>query len=121
MTAILGLDHVQVAIPPGGEDIARGFYGGVLGLREIPKPPVMAVRGGCWFQCGAQQLHIGAERDFRPALKAHPAFLVADLAGLRRRLEEQGCALEAGEPLDGVVRYSLLDPFGNRVELVERA
>lgn len=120
MTEILGLDHVQVAIPAGAEDEARAFYGALLGMTEIPKPAVMAGRGGCWFQCGAQQLHIGADVDFRAARKAHPALLVRGLTALRERLQAAGCALEPGEQLEGVDRWMVYDPFGNRVELVER-
>lgn len=120
MTEILGLDHVQVAIPAGAEDDARTFYGGLLGMTEIPKPPVLAVRGGCWFQCGMQQLHIGADKDFRAARKAHPALLVRGLTKLRARLQAAGCQLEPGEALEGVDRWMVYDPFGNRVELVER-
>ncbi|TFW28759.1 glyoxalase [Massilia arenosa] len=120
MTEILGLDHVQVAIPAGAEEEARAFYGGLLGMTEIPKPSVLAVRGGCWFQCGMQQLHIGADKDFHAARKAHPALLVRGLAALRARLQGAGCQLEPGEALEGVDRWMVYDPFGNRVELVER-
>lgn len=116
---ILGLDHIQVAIPPDGEDRARRFYGGVLGLAEIPKPPDLAVRGGLWFECGSQQLHLGVEMDFRPARKAHPALLVDGLVDLMGTLADAGCVVKPGESLPGVRRCFVDDPFGNRIELME--
>jgi catechol 2,3-dioxygenase-like lactoylglutathione lyase family enzyme len=82
MSEVLALDHVQLAMPPGGEDAARAFYDGLLGLPEVPKPAPLAVRGGCWFAHGGVRVHLGAEPGFRPAEKAHPAFTVADLDGL---------------------------------------
>ncbi|GAB4011811.1 VOC family protein [Nocardioides ultimimeridianus] len=114
---ILGLDHVQVAIPPGGEDAARAFYGALLTMEEIPKPPALAVRGGCWFASGTAVLHLGVEDPFQPARKAHPAFLVDDLDGLAARLEHAGhaCVRSNGE-IPGVRRFHTTDPFGNRVE-----
>ena len=120
-TSVLTLHHVQLAMPPGGEERARAFYGGVLGLEELPKPPHLAVRGGCWFRLGDRELHLGVEPDFRPARKAHPAFLVAGLAALRRRLEAAGVAVWEDEPLPGYVRCYAADPFGNRLELLEPA
>lgn len=110
---ITGLDHVQLAMPRGGEDRARGFYGGLLGLAEVVKPPALAVRGGCWFSFGAVQVHLGVEPDFRPARKAHPAFRVTDLDALCTRLTHAGVAITR-EP----GRAYLHDPFGNRIELV---
>ena len=118
---IIGLDHVQVAIPAGGEERARAFYGEALGLEELPKPDVLAVRGGLWFACGAQQLHLGVERDFRPARKAHPALLVEGLAELTRRLRDSGWDVRPGEDLPGLRRCFVDDPFGNRVELLEQS
>lgn len=114
---ILGYDHVQVAIPRGGEDTARAFYGGLLGMAEVPKPPALAVRGGCWFSAGAAMLHLGVEDGFAPARKAHPAFVVADLDRLRTSLEAAGyaCVQSDGE-IPGVRRFHIADPFGNRVE-----
>lgn len=70
---VAGIHHVQVAVPPGSERAARAFYGGVLGLEEIPKPPHLAARGGVWFRCGGLELHLGVEEPFRPAHKAHVA------------------------------------------------
>jgi catechol 2,3-dioxygenase-like lactoylglutathione lyase family enzyme len=114
---ITGYDHVQVAIPEGGEDAARRFYGGVLGMTEVAKPPVLAARGGCWFVAGAAVLHLGVERPFAPARKAHPAFLVDDLAGLRQRLEQAGCdCARTDGQIPGVRRFHTADPFGNRLE-----
>ena len=120
MTGLLALHHVQLAMPEGGEDAARAFYGGLLGLPEVPKPPHLAARGGVWFEReGALRLHLGVERPFAPALKAHPAFLVAGLARLRRRLVDAGSAVVEDEPLPGFARCYVADPFGNRVELLE--
>lgn len=120
--ALTGIDHVQIAGPPGCEAEARRFYGELLGLEEIPKPPALAARGGVWFRCGAQQLHVGIEADFRPARRAHPGLCVADegaLAALRRRLVEHG--VQVDEPpgeVPGVVRFFAFDPFGNRLEIL---
>lgn len=116
---ITGLDHVQIAMPRGGEDLARGFYVGVLGMREIPKPPHLAVSGGCWFESGGAHLHLGAETGFSPAKKAHPALLVDDLAALAERLEAAGSGFKPGKPLEGYVRGDTHDPFGNRIELMQ--
>ena len=116
---IYGLDHVQLAMPAGQEDLARAFYGGTLGLTEIPKPPQLAGRGGVWFSCGALQMHLGVEKDFRPARKAHPAFLVEQLDALCQRCREAGIDLVPDEPLEGRRRIFVHDPFGNRIELIE--
>lgn len=116
---ILDIDHVQLAMPAGREDEARRFYGDLLGLPELAKPTNLARRGGVWFQTGARQLHLGIEAEFRPARKAHPAFLVDDLDELRRRLTENGHSTEDGEPLAGHERFYVNDPFGNRLEFLE--
>ena len=116
---ILALDHVQVAMPRGQEQKAREFYGMVLGLAEIPKPPNLARRGGVWFAIGPGQLHLGVEEEFRPARKAHPALLVEDLPALARRCREAGYEPVGDEPLEGYDRFYLSDPFGNRIELLE--
>jgi catechol 2,3-dioxygenase-like lactoylglutathione lyase family enzyme len=113
---LVGLDHVQLAMPAGAEDEARAFYVGVLGLVEQPKPPQLAVRGGCWFEDGPVKLHLGVEDDFRPARKAHPAVLVADL---RAFVAERGLEVRWSDEIPGTVRCHLDDPFGNRIELVE--
>ena len=117
---VTGIDHVQVAAPEGAEDAARSFYGALLGLEELPKPPALAVRGGVWFRCGAQQIHVGIEREFRPARKAHPALLVSGLADLEAALVAGGYEVRPGEDLPGVRRAFVSDPFGNRVELIEQ-
>jgi len=89
-----GLHHAQLAIPLGGEDLARRYYGEILGMTELEKPPVLAARGGCWFRGGGLELHLGVERDFRPAAKAHPGILVENLDQLAKRLEDSGCDVE---------------------------
>lgn len=119
MTHIAGIDHVQLAMPVGGEDLARAFYSGVLGLAEIDKPAILAVRGGAWFQCGAAQLHLGADPDFSAARKAHPALLVRDFPAFARQLSAQGVALKPEDTIGGRQRATVSDPFGNRVELIE--
>ena len=117
---LTGLDHVQLAMPPGEEDRAVAFYAGLLGLGHVPKPPALAVRGGCWFERGDLKVHLGVEADFRPARKAHPAFRVQDLRTLIATLESGGIAVDtAGEPLEGFERVYVDDPFGNRLELME--
>jgi catechol 2,3-dioxygenase-like lactoylglutathione lyase family enzyme len=119
MTGVVALDHLQLAMPRGREAEARAFYGDILGLKELTKPPNLAVRGGVWYALGTQQLHLGVEADFRPARKAHPALLVQDLPGLRARLEQHGFKPYEDEPLKGYVRCYVADPFGNRLELME--
>jgi catechol 2,3-dioxygenase-like lactoylglutathione lyase family enzyme len=119
MTGVVALDHLQLAMPRGREAEARAFYAGILGLSEIMKPANLVGRGGVWFALGSQQLHLGVEGDFRPAKKAHPAFLVRDIRGLRARLEQQGYAPYEDEPLTGYERFYVADPFGNRLELME--
>ena len=118
---ISGIDHVQLAMPAGGESVARAFYSDVLGLPETPKPPHLAARGGCWFESGAVKVHHGVEADFRPALKAHPALIVRNLASMIAALKESGAEVIADEPLDGRDRVYVHDPFGNRLELLEPA
>lgn len=117
---ILGLDHIQLAMPPGSEDLARQFYGGVLGCEEIAKPPNLAARGGCWFKCGELQVHLGVEQHFVPARKAHPGFIVADIAGLMETLRAAGVGIVDDEPLMGWYRIYASDPFGNRLEFMQR-
>ena len=112
------IDHVQVAGPPGCEPAARSFYGDLLGLREIPKPPELSARGGVWFQLGEQELHVGVEPEFRPALKAHPAFRCADPDALAGALEQAGVPVTWDDDLPGVRRFYTADPFGNRLEVM---
>lgn len=118
---MLGLDHVQLAAPAGCEDEARRFYGELLGLGEIPKPAALVGRGGVWFRCGAQQLHIGVEQDFAPAHKAHPALLVGSggLDALAARLDGAGVRVDWDRSLDPLRRFYSHDPWGNRIELLE--
>jgi catechol 2,3-dioxygenase-like lactoylglutathione lyase family enzyme len=107
---VTGIDHVQVAAPPGCEAEARRFYGELLGMEEIEKPEELRGRGGMWFRCGAQQLHVGVTEDFTPSSKAHPAFLVTDLDELVLLLEHV--------TKDGPRLYTR-DPWGNRIEILE--
>ncbi len=118
---ILGLDHVQLAMPAGREPEARRFYAELLGLPETPKPAHLAVRGGCWFESEFVKIHLGVESDFRAARKAHPALLVDNLASLITALTTGGVAVRDDEPLEGYHRVYVDDPFGNRIELMELA
>jgi catechol 2,3-dioxygenase-like lactoylglutathione lyase family enzyme len=106
-------------MPPGEEERARGFYAGLLGFREVPKPESLAGRGGAWFESGAARLHLGAEPDLRPMKKAHPGFLVTGLAELVARLQAAGVTVTFEPPIPGYDRAHILDPFGNRIELLE--
>ena len=116
---IVGLHHVQLAMPAGQEDVARAFYRGVLGLIEEHKPAHLLARGGVWFRGGALQLHLGVEPDFRAARKAHPAILVRGLAELGARCLAAGFPPVEDEPLEGFNRFYVFDPFGNRIEVLE--
>jgi catechol 2,3-dioxygenase-like lactoylglutathione lyase family enzyme len=118
--AIERLDHVQVGIPRGGEDRGRRFYGELLGMREVPKPPNLAVDGGAWFECGELRVHLGVEDDFRPPSKAHLAFVVSHLQSLMEKLRASGYAIVAAKPLEGFDRMYTFDPFGNRIEFLQR-
>ena len=111
-----GIDHVQVAIPPGGEPVARRFYVDVLGLAEVAKPPALAVRGGAWFEAGETRIHVGVEAEFRPAKKAHPALLIEQLVEFIR---SSGLDARWSEEIPGTVRCHIDDPFGNRIELID--
>jgi catechol 2,3-dioxygenase-like lactoylglutathione lyase family enzyme len=112
------IDHVQLAMPRGGEEMARRFYGDVLGMVEIPKPPELAKRGGCWFASGAVQIHLGVEDEFRPARKAHPALRCQNYEPLRNRLQHNDVSIVEADDIPGVRRCHIFDPFGNRIELV---
>jgi catechol 2,3-dioxygenase-like lactoylglutathione lyase family enzyme len=112
------LHHVQLAMPEDGEAVARAFYGDLLALDEVTKPPALAARGGVWFERGTLRLHLGVERPFAPALKAHPAFEVNDLDALATRLRAAGVALLADADLPGFRRFYASDPFGNRLEFL---
>ncbi|HVA33454.1 MAG TPA: hypothetical protein VNG31_04855 [Candidatus Baltobacteraceae bacterium] len=115
------VDHVQLAMPPGQEDRARGFYITILGMVELSKPPVLARRGGCWFASGEVQLHLGVETDFRPARKAHPGLRCARYDVLLTHLREHGLDVREDDELPGVRRAYVDDPFGNRLELIADA
>jgi catechol 2,3-dioxygenase-like lactoylglutathione lyase family enzyme len=116
---VIRIDHLQIAAPEGCEAAAREFYGAVLGMTEIEKPAALRARGGCWFQCGEQQVHIGVEKDFRPARKAHPAFGVSDLDELRQTFISRGMQVQDDENLPEARRFYAADPWGNRLEFLE--
>jgi catechol 2,3-dioxygenase-like lactoylglutathione lyase family enzyme len=116
---IRAIDHVQLAMPAGEEARARAFYEGVLGLSEQPKPPHLASRGGAWFERGSLRIHLGVDKDFRPATKAHVGFEVDDLPALVERCRAAGHRVVDDEPLDGYERVYVEDPFGNRLEFME--
>ena len=119
---LTGIHHIQLAMPVGEEEAGRRFYGELLGLPEVPKPSELAPRGGIWFRSGELEVHLGVERaDFRPATKAHPAFLVTGLDELRERLEGDGYRIDEDVQFEGYRRFHVRDPFGNRLELVEPA
>jgi len=111
-----GIDHVQLAIPEGGEPRARAFYVGALGLTEVPKPAPLAARGGAWFRAGNVEIHVGVEPDFVPARKAHPALVVDDLRGL---VDAASLDVRWNDEIPGKIRCHVDDPFGNRIELIE--
>ena len=113
------IEHVQLAMPAGGEDLARNFYAGILGISETPKPAHLAKRGGCWFERGDLKIHLGVEADFKPARKAHVALLVTELPLLQKKLQTAGFILKDDQPLEGYHRIYVDDPFGNRIELME--
>jgi catechol 2,3-dioxygenase-like lactoylglutathione lyase family enzyme len=115
------IDHVQLAIPAGGEDAARAFWSALMGLPEQPKPADLAGRGGCWFESDAVKVHCGVEDPFRPARKAHAAFLVEDVAGLAARARAAGYEVADDRAVPGVERAFIFDPFGNRLEFMRPA
>ncbi|MET8409000.1 glyoxalase [Streptomyces sp. NPDC005195] len=123
---LAAIDHVQLAAPPGSEDLLRRYYVGALGMAEIPKPPVLAARGGCWFRAGAVQLHLGIEgasgdggAGFRPARKAHPGLRVTGIDAYAARLESHGAPVTWDDALPGHRRFYSEDPVGNRLEFLE--
>ena len=118
--AFIALHHAQLAMPPGEETAARAFYTGPLGMTELQKPPVLAARGGCWFRRGGLELHLGVEDPFVPARKAHPGLLVDGLDGLAAALEGAGHAVTWDDDFPGYRRFYAADPFGNRLEFLER-
>lgn len=117
---ILGIEHVQIAIPVGSQDPARAFYGGILGFSEIQKPASMAERKSIWFVAGTVNLHLGIEADFHPAKRAHPAFIVEGLDEILAACEAASITVKPDVSFDGFRRVHLFDPFGNRLELMEK-
>ena len=118
---MIALHHVQVGCPPAGEPAVRHFYGDLVGLVEVEKPPVLAARGGVWFRGDAYELHVGVEADFRPARKAHPAFAVEDIDAVASRLAAAGCPVGWDDDLPGYRRFYTADLHGNRVEILAAA
>jgi catechol 2,3-dioxygenase-like lactoylglutathione lyase family enzyme len=116
---LIGIHHVQLAMPAGEEEDAVRFYAGTLGLEQVPKPAELSPRGGVWFKSGTLEVHLGVEDQFRPAVKAHPAILVLGLERLRGRIEEAGYKISDTVQLEGYDRVYVRDPFGNRLELIE--
>ena len=116
---VLAIDHVQLAMPEGGETAAQDFYEGLLGLSRVPKPPHLEGRGGCWFENDSVKVHLGVEADFRPARKAHPALAVEGLKRLVQRMRAAGVVVRDAESMDTRCRAYADDPFGNRIELIE--
>jgi catechol 2,3-dioxygenase-like lactoylglutathione lyase family enzyme len=117
---VVGIDHVQLAMPAGQEDAARRFYSGLLGLPEVEKPPHLAARGGAWFETDGVKIHLGVDPEFRPARKAHPGLLVSDLRGLLDALRTAGHPVTDGDARDAEEHAYVEDPFGNRLELIGR-
>jgi catechol 2,3-dioxygenase-like lactoylglutathione lyase family enzyme len=118
--SLIRIEHVQLAMPEGREADAVAFYEGLLGIPQVPKPSHLAARGGCWFESGELKVHLGVEREFRPARKAHPTFLVDDVRALTNVLASAGHEVSEDEPLEGYDRVYVEDPFGNRIELMQR-
>jgi catechol 2,3-dioxygenase-like lactoylglutathione lyase family enzyme len=116
--SVLRLDHFQLAYPPDQDEVARRFYGEVMGFVEVEKPAPLRARGGMWFQAGPVQVHLGVEPGMRPSAKMHPAFVVDDLDVLVARLEAAGAAWTPSDELAGMRRGHTRDPFGNRLELI---
>lgn len=112
------LDHIQLAMPRGGEEAAASFYVALLGLEQVPKPPELAGRGGCWFERGAVKVHLGVETDFHPARKAHPGLAVSGIDELAATLEAAGYGVRWEEDVPGVRHFYVDDPFGNRIEII---
>jgi catechol 2,3-dioxygenase-like lactoylglutathione lyase family enzyme len=117
--AVRRIDHVLIAMPAGREEEARAFYGGMLGFAEKTKPSQLATRGGCWFESSAVTVHLGIDKNFIAARKAHPAFIVDGLIDLEKKLKQAGYKVTTDEPIEGCDRCHVEDPFGNRIELIE--
>lgn len=117
--AILSIEHVQIAIPVGGEDRARAFYTGILGFVEVDKPAAMAKRNSIWFTAGSVSLHLGLEPDFHAAKRAHPALVVHGMDQILTACEREGVTVKPDVSFNGFRRVHIFDPFGNRLELME--
>jgi catechol 2,3-dioxygenase-like lactoylglutathione lyase family enzyme len=117
---LIALHHIQLAMPQGREAEAEAFYAGILGMTPVPKPAVLAGRGGVWFESGPIRLHLGVETPFTPARKAHPAFEVADLDTVTKQLQSAGLETKTDQDLPGIRRIYISDPFGNRLELLQQ-
>jgi hypothetical protein len=113
----LAIDHVQLAMPAGGEDTARRFFVDLCGMTEVPKPTGLAKRGGCWFRSGTVEVHLGVEQEFRPALKAHPALVCENYGALIAKLQAAKVSVKEDFEIPEIRRSHILDPFGNRIEL----
>lgn len=116
----VAIDHVQLAAPENCEDVARKFYGKLLGMKELQKPDILMNQGGLWFQCGTHQIHIGIQKEFCPAKKAHSALLIKNIASFREHLKSHSIPITEGEPLEGINRFFIHDPFENRIEFLEK-
>ncbi|MEU9114092.1 VOC family protein [Streptomyces sp. NPDC048483] len=116
---ITGLDHIQLAAPPGTEDTLRAYYAGTLGMTEVPKPPSLATRGGCWFEAGTARLHLGIDAGYHPAKKAHPGVRVTGIDAFAARLTAAGAPVTWDDNLPGHRRFYSTDPVGNRLEFLE--
>jgi len=116
---IKGIDHIQLVSPKGGENEARKFYSEILGMKEIPKPDNLKGRGGCWFICGNQEIHISIQEDFVSPKKAHPGLIVTNIEVLRERLITLNFEIKEEPPIEGRTRFFVADPFGNRIEFLE--
>src|SRR5438105_13755532 len=115
---LLAIDHVQLGMPVGKEERAAEFYANILGLKQVSKPAQLANRGGAWFENDSVKVHLGVEQDFRPARKAHPAFVLDDISTLLCLLKEKGYQITPAETMNGIERVHVNDPFGNRIELI---
>jgi hypothetical protein len=114
----LAIDHVQLAMPAGAEDTARRFFVDLCGMTEVPKPAGLAKRGGCWFRSGTVEVHLGVDEDFRPAIKAHPALVCENYVALIAKLKAAGVSVKENFEIPEIRRSHILDPFGNRIELM---
>lgn len=115
-----GIDHVQLVAPPGSEPEAREFYTGILRFEEVEKPKTLQQRGGAWFEAGNINIHIGIEKEFTPARKAHPAIEVENIEALGKYLKTKDINVTWDDRLPGVKRFYINDPFENRIEFLQK-